>query len=402
VRRGIIGTGILDTIRDARVVRVVAAGKAAAGMLRAFPLGLAKMGVGPGEPGDLPSNAEWFRGAHPVPDAGSTRAARRALQIAREACADDVLVLLLSGGASAMMAVPAEGLELAEKRQVVHRLLQHGASIHDLNTVRKHLSAIKGGQLASECLGRTVTLAISDVVGDDLSVIGSGPAVADATTWAMALDVIEQYGGAASFSPAIVSYLRSGAAGERSDTPKPGDARLARAEAHVIGGRADAMQGAAQAAESLGYQVVVINEPVIGEAALAARDHVNALAGHARLPRPLCVVSAGETTVNVRGRGLGGRNQEFALAMAPILGALGAPVVAASLGTDGVDGPTDAAGAIVDTTTLARAATAGLNPPSHYLANNDAHTFFLSLGDLIRTGPTGTNVGDLQVVLIDE
>jgi hydroxypyruvate reductase len=336
-----------------------------------------------------------------MPDRESERAGRRALSIAESVSTDDTLLVLLSGGASALMAVPAEGLTLEDKRATTARLLDGGADIHALNVVRKHLSAVKGGRLAARARGACLTYAVSDVVGDDLSVIASGPTTADSSTYAEALDVLRRYGGVAAFPVAVVEHLERGAAGFVAETPRPGDARLARARATVVGGRRDGFDGAAAEARRRGYHVVTIEEPVVGDARVAAREHVDRVAARAAdLPRPLCVVSGGETTVRVVGGGRGGRNQEFALAAAPLVAALGADVVLASVGTDGVDGPTDAAGAVIDRTTVDRARARHLPSVEQVLADNDAYTFFSALGDLIHTGPTDTNVGDVQLMLL--
>ena len=348
----------------------------------------------------LPPGVRWHRTAHPVPDERSVAAARDALDVAAAAGADDLLVVLLSGGASAIAALPVEGVTLADKQRTSTQLLSLGAEIHDLNTVRKHLSAIKGGRLAAAHAGRTMTFALSDVVGDDLSSIGSGPTVPDPTTYADALAALDRYGGRATYPAAVVDRLVRGAGGRVSETPKPGDSRFARSTATVIGGIRTAMHGARTAAESLGYVVHVVDKPITGEASLAAHDllayvgRVGTPAGH------LCIISGGETTVRTAGSGKGGRNQEFALALARGLDRLGRRVVAASVGTDGVDGPTDAAGAIVDSTTVQRASDAGAGDVERYLREHNSYLFFDLLGDLIRTGPTGTNVGDLQVLLV--
>ncbi len=341
---------------------------------------------------------EGIAGGHPIPDAGSERAGRRALEIAGSLAPEEDLLVLLSGGASALMAVPADGLTLDDKRAATAQLLRAGADIHALNTVRKHLSAIKGGRLAERAGGRVRTLVISDVVGDDVSVIASGPTVPDATTFADARALIERFGGAAAYPRAVVAHLDRGVRGEIPETPKPTfPSRLV--DARVIGARRHAMLGAGGRAGSLGYRVHLIEEPIVGEARDAAASYlrrVDAIA--ATLPRPACVVSSGETTVTVRGRGTGGRNQEFALAAAGAA-TQAEPFVLASVGTDGVDGPTDAAGAIVDAATIERARAAGLDP-AEFLNDNNAYAFFDAMGDLIHTGPTGTNVGDLQILLL--
>ncbi len=337
---------------------------------------------------------------HPLPDARSVMAAHEAIQVASAAAPQDLLVVLLSGGASALMAQPAYDLPLEEKQRTVQLLMEAGADIAELNTVRKHLSAIKGGRLAAACAGSTLTLTVSDVVGDDLSVIGSGPTVPDPTTWGMALGVLERRGGKDAYPDEAVAILERGVRGMLPETPKPGDPRLARSRALVIGGRANALGGARRAAQALGYHVDIIAEPIIGDARAAARTHLT-MADRVlqTLPRPACILSAGETTVRVVGQGTGGRNQEFALALAEGIASLGAGVAVASVGTDGVDGPTDAAGAVVDDTTPARARAAGL-APSDYLNDNNSYAFFHALNDLIRLGRTDTNVGDIQVVLV--
>lgn len=344
---------------------------------------------------------ETMVGGHPVPTAGSEEAGRRALTIARSLASDEVLLVLLSGGASAVMVAPSPGVSLEDKRQTTARLLRAGADIHALNTVRKHLSAIKGGQLATAAPGACVTLAISDVVGDDLSVVGSGPTVADSSTFASALEKLRKFGGVEVYPKAVVARLTAGTRDELPETPKPGDSSIGRSAARVIGGRKDAMTGASAKAQALGYQVIQIDEPVVGEARVAAAQHLAFALLKARASgRPACVISSGETTVHVKGAGKGGRNQEFALASADALASAGTAAVGASVGTDGVDGPTDAAGAIVDSTTIERIRAAGLPDPAHYLEQNNTYELFSRLGDLINTGPTGTNVGDLQVLLL--
>jgi hydroxypyruvate reductase len=391
-----------------RPLRVVAVGKAASAMADAFMRELGARVRG----GALVS----IRGAravpplalieagHPVPDAGSLEAGQHALAIASGVGPDECFVVLLSGGASALLSAPAAGLTLDDLKATNRALLMSGADIHAMNTVRKHLSAVKGGWLAAAARGDVRTLAISDVVGDELSVIGSGPTVPDRSTFAEAEAIIARSAAAEDFPEAVRAHLARGARGEVPETPKPGDPRLARSTAQVIGGRGTAIDGARREAEARGYDVLVVDEPLVGEARLAAVHLLDRVQGQlGRLSRPLCVLSAGETTVTVKGHGKGGRNQELALAAAPVLDAFGThrPVVLASVGTDGIDGPTDAAGAIADTTTLARARAAGLDA-TRRLDDNDAYPFFAGLGDLIKTGPTDTNVGDLQVVLIGQ
>lgn len=398
---------ILAPLQSAAAVDVIAAGKAAAVMLNAFAVASVvpvrtMLAIGPARPDVLPPETEWQNGGHPLPTEGSVEGARRALAIAGRAAPEDLLLVLLSGGGSAMMALPAEGITLAEKQYTARTLMEHGADIHELNTVRKHLSAIKGGRLAAASRGSVLTLAVSDVVGDDLSVIASGPTVADNSTFAAACDVLAARGGHAHYPRAVVDRLHHGAAGEIPETPTITDPRLARATARVIGPQRGAIEGAKRAAEALGYRVHVVAEPVTGEARDAAVQFVDRLE-HERhtLPRPpLCIIASGETTVTVVGRGRGGRNQEFAFALATAISRLGAHSSGASIGTDGIDGPTDAAGAIVDPTTFSRARAIGITDPDAYLNNNNTYEFFDTLNDLIRTGPTSTNVGDLQVILV--
>jgi glycerate 2-kinase len=386
-----------------RAVDVVAAGKAASPMLEAlgFFLVRARTVVGVGPAGSLvPPGVQWFDGGHPVPNEGSLAGARRALEVARAAGPQDATLVLISGGGSALMALPADGLTLADKQRTIHVLLASGADIYELNTVRKHLSAIKGGRLAAAARGAVHTLIVSDVVGDDLSVIASGPTVPDESTFADAVDVLRRRGPEAAFPSAVVAHLGAGLRGEVSETPARSDAALARAFAEVIGRQRGALEGAEREAERLGYRVVVVPEPIIGEARDAARRYVERVAPLLASARgPLCVLSSGETTVTVRGTGRGGRNQEFACAAAPLLDRFERPALLASFGTDGIDGPTDAAGAIVDVDTVRRAQSIGLPPLTQYLGDNDTYALFDALGDLLRTGPTRTNVGDVQILL---
>jgi hydroxypyruvate reductase len=243
------------------------------------------------------------------------------------------------------------------------------------------------------------TLAISDVVGDDLAVIGSGPGVPDASRYADAIDALREFGGLDAYPGAVVERLRAGERGDVPETLKPSDARAARATAAVIGSRRDAMDAASATARRLGYDLVCIDRPIVGEARQAAIDYVREIADRiASVDAPVCIVSSGETTVRVTGTGRGGRNQEFALAAAGELARFGPGVVLASVGSDGIDGPTDAAGAIADGTTIARAHRLGLDPVD-FLHRNDSYAFFEALGDLVVIGRTGTNVGDLQILL---
>jgi glycerate-2-kinase len=406
VRTALQTHDVIRAIRTAAAIDVVAVGKAAPPMLAALPVAFPRapfrhvIGISNHHAKGLPSGVTWHVGAHPVPDTRSVAAARAALDVAAASRERDLLLVLVSGGASAMMALPADGISLEDKRRTSEKLLQGGAEIHALNAVRKHLSSIKGGQLTTATRASVLTLVISDVVGDDPSAIGSGPTVADSTTFSDALDALERYGGTGSYPRPVVQRLIDGANSRLPETPKPGDPRLARSTTLVIGGGRTAVDGARKAAKALGYAVHVIAEPVVGEARAAGHRIIETAVRRPRPAGPLCLLAAGETTVRVVGSGSGGRNQECALGMARGLGAFNGTALGASVGTDGIDGPTDAAGAVVDTTTLMRALSKGLGEPEQYLDNNDSYSYFDRLGDLIRTGRTNTNVGDVQVVLV--
>src|SRR5688572_8057495 len=303
---------------------------------------------------DLPG-VEHLPGEHPLPGPASVDAGIRALEIARAAGREgETLLVLLSGGASAMLAAPAHGLTLDDKRRATEILMRSGATITELNCVRKHLSAIKGGYLAAAA-GRCVTIAVSDVhdPADDPSTIGSGPTVADPTSYQDALRVIDR--ARTSLPSAVIRHLEAGAAGERSETPKPGDPVFGKGLYRVIANRETAMHGAAAEARRLGYVVRTISRATHGEARDAGR--LFAELAIATLPPAgmVCVIGSGETTVTVRGDGRGGRNQEFVLGAARALAQHSSPVLLVSVGTDGTDGPTDAAGGVADSTTAARA-----------------------------------------------
>ena len=348
--------------------------------------------------GDAPAGFAYFAAGHPSPNPASVAAGQRALALARasRADADGVLMVLLSGGTSAMLAVPADGVAIDDKVAASRALMNAGVAIDGLNCVRKHLSAIKGGQLAAAAR-RTVTLAISDVhapVADDPSVIGSGITVPDPTTFADA----QRIASGVPVPDRVAARLARGAAGSLPETPKPGDPRFAENVYEIVGNRLTAIEGARRMAGALGYRVIVLDGATAGEAREASRRFVERATRLAARGAPMCVLAAGETTVTVRGDGRGGRNQEFALAGAPFLASLGREAVLASVGTDGADGPTDAAGAIIDASTLRRADALHLDWEST-LARNDAYHFFQPLGDLITWGPTGTNVGDVQLLL---
>ncbi len=337
--------------------------------------------------------------SHPIPDQRGVAGARRIADIASQAGPNDLVICLISGGASALLPLPAPGITLAEKQKTTLLLLHCGATIHEINCVRKHMSRIKGGQLARVAYPATLlTLVLSDVIGDDLDVIGSGPTVPDSSTFADACAIFEKYGIWSKLPLAVRKRFNSAA----EETPKPGDEIFQKTRNMIVGSNALAVNAAADEARRLGYHTLVLSTYLEGEAREVARVHAaiaKEIYSHDRpVPRPACVISGGETTVTIRGQGLGGRNQEFALAAAIEIAGI-RDVAILSAGTDGTDGPTDAAGAMVDGTTLTRAQALGLSAAA-FLQNNDSYHFFEATGDLIKTGPTGTNVADVQLILI--
>jgi hydroxypyruvate reductase len=378
---------------------VIGAGKAAAAMARAVedawsgPLsGLVVTRYGHGVPCE---RIEVIEAAHPVPDDAGERAARHMLERVAGLSRDDLVVCLLSGGGSALLALPAAGVTLADKQHLARALLASGASIAEINCVRKHVSAIKGGRLALACApARVCTLAISDVPGDDPAVIASGPTVADPTTCADARAVLARYSIAP--PPAIDAHLRAA----RDETPKPGDLRLANTSFTIVARARDALEAAAALARQRGMAPLLLGDALQGEARALAAAHAE-LVRAARRERtlPCVLLSGGETTVTVRGRGRGGRNSEYLLALALALdGEPGAHALACD--TDGIDGTQDNAGALLAPDTLARARALGVDAAER-LRDNDAYGFFAALGDLIVTGPTRTNVNDFRAILLE-
>ena len=376
-------------------VYVIGAGKASAAMARAVERALGRRiagGLVNIPEGRWPKlrSIELNPCGHPLPDKRGEAGARRMLEIARGAGENDLIICLISGGASALLPLPAPGMTLARKRRITQTLLRSGATIQEMNAVRKHLSAIKGGQLAAAAFPATVlTLILSDVVGDDPAVIGSGPTVADPSTRKDAMRILKKY--------------RIPLAGVTlQENPKPGDPRLARAHFEIVGSNRQAIRAAAARARALGYRTLALSATVEGEARSVAQTHATVarqiLTKGKPIKSPACLLAGGETTVTVRGKGKGGRNQEYVLAAALALENAG-PVTILSAGTDGIDGPTDAAGSFADSETAARAAAQGLDARG-FLDNNDSYHFFERMNSLIKTGPTGTNVMDVQVMLI--
>jgi hydroxypyruvate reductase len=340
---------------------------------------------------------------HPIPDAAGMRGARAVLALASRAGGRDLVIALISGGGSALLPLPAEEVDLADKQEMTRQLLACGATIREINVIRKHLSRIKGGRLAAAAApARLLGLLVSDVVGDAPEVIASGPTAPDPSRYADAWAIVERYGLSATAPPAVLRHLRAGVDGCVPETPKPGDPVLSRVRNLVIANNRDALAAAARRARALGFSPLILSSSIEGEAREVARVHA-ALAREVRatghpLPAPACLISGGETTVTLRDGGTGGRNQEFVLAAALEIEGLD-EVVILSAGTDGTDGPTDAAGAMADGMTVSRARSVGLDPVRSLRAH-DAYPFFERLGDLVVTGPTGTNVMDIRLILI--
>ena len=380
---------------------VIGAGKASAAMARAVedrwahPLeGLVVTRYGYGE---ACQRIEIVEAAHPVPDEKGRAAAGRMLEMVKGLTPDDLLLCLISGGASALLALPAPGLTLADKQEVNRALLKSGAHIGDMNTVRKHLSAIKGGRLAIAAQpAQVLSWLISDVPNDDPGVIGSGPTVADRTTFADALAVLAKYRIEAPAS--VRAHLEAGAAGQIEETPKPGDPRLARVETVTVATPQRSLDAAAALAKSRGIEVILLGDNLEGEARALGAEHARQALDLAKRGKPVVVLSGGETTVTVRGTGRGGRNVEYLLAQA--IAADGANGIwGLSADTDGVDGAEEIAGALFTPDSLARARAKGRDPKA-MLDDNDGHGFFQMLGDSLVTGPTRTNVNDFRATLI--
>ncbi len=372
-----------------------------------------------------PQRVPIHEAGHPVPDEAGVAGARRIAELLQQAGPDDLVIFCISGGGSALLPLPAEGLTLADKQRVTQSLLRCGAKIQEINVVRKHLSGIKGGQAARLAApARVLSLILSDVIGDPLDIIASGPTAPDSSTFAQALEIVSRYGIEKELPPNVLARLRDGAAGRIRETPKPGDPLFDRVENLIIANNAASVAACAECARGLGYAPRILSAATEGEARDVAREQAKlarAMLGEEKgsdtfsaaqkrsqtpfpgpalsaIRAPACLISGGETTVTLRGRGRGGRNQEFALAAAmAIEGAQGIAFLAA--GTDGTDGPTDAAGAFADGETLRLAREKGRRA-ADCLAANDSYRFFDAVGGLVKTGPTGTNVMDLYLWLI--
>jgi len=387
----------------ARVV-LLAVGKAAAPMAAAFEecagnavvASLVVTKLGHAAPR---TRARVVEAAHPIPDTRCERAACEVSDLLGSARPDDVVCVLLSGGASSLLARPLEGLTLEDLSVTTRLLLEAGADIAETNTVRKHLAAAAAGRLARRCSARRIeVLALSDVPGDRIDLIGSGPFCADPTRFEDALEVLRRRELRERVPPAVRAYLEAGARGEREETPKPGDVCFAGVRTTLVGTSRDAVAAVREAGRRRGLAVRVVSAPLAGEARDAGSWLVD-LARRAAPERPMLLVAAGETTVTVRGRGRGGRSQELALAAALAL-ETGPPITLLAAATDGTDGPTAAAGAFADPGTVARGRAAGADA-RRALEDNDSHGFFAVEGGLLVTGPTGTNVMDLALVRVD-
>ena len=385
---------------------VVGAGKAAAAMAlaveRSWPAGkpLDGLVITRYQHGLLTGRIAVIEAAHPVPDASGEKAAQEILRRARSLTPDDLLLVLVSGGGSALLSLPAEGIGMADLRSTTRELLRSGAPIQDMNTVRKHLSAIHGGRLAAACRAPVVALLISDVTGDDPTHIASGPCAPDPTTYQDALDILKRYD--VRVPNAVAGHLARGAKGDIQETPKPGSRIFRRVENRVIATAQQSLQAAARFFIGHDIHPAVLGDSVTGEAREVAKVY-GALAREIRqhgLPYqpPVALISGGETTVTVRGKGRGGRNAEFLLALAVDLN--GAENIhALACDTDGIDGSEDNAGATLAPDSLARAGKKKLDP-KRLLADNDGYGFFSALGDLVVTGPTRTNVNDYRAILV--
>jgi hydroxypyruvate reductase len=389
-------------------ILVVGAGKAGAPMARALEdlLGdrIADGVIVVKEGHGLPlTHVRILEASHPVPDERGIKGAEEILSMVEDAGERDLVLCLMSGGGSALLVAPADGVTLEDKQEVTRLLLACGADIHEINSIRKHLSRAKGGGLARFAYPATVvSLILSDVIGDDLNVIASGPAVPDTSTFDDTRQVLEKYEIWDQVPQSVRMRIERGLKGEVEDTPKAGDVVFKRCFSELVGTNTQALRAAGTKADELGYRTLILSSTVEGE----AREVVKVLAAIAKevrgsgnpLSAPACILCGGETTVTIRGDGKGGRNQEFALASALAIDGIANLVVLAG-GTDGNDGPTDAAGAIADGRTLARARAQGLDP-FDYLKRNDAYHFFQPLDDLVITGPTRTNVMDVYMVLV--
>ena len=348
------------------------------------------------------TKTELVEAGHPVPDEAGFKAAQKLEKTATGFGPHDLVLCLMSGGGSALLPLPVAGVTLQDKQKTTKQLLDSGASIHEINTIRKHLSRIKGGGLGRMIYPATlVSLILSDVIGNDLDVIASGPTIGDSSTFQDCLSIVGRYGMEKKIPQSVRNYLKNGAAGKHNETPKPDDPIFEKTRNIIIGSNIQCLEAAEKKAQSFGYSTLILSSFIEGETKEIARMHAallkEILTSRRPLAPPACLITGGETTVTIRGNGKGGRNQEFVLAGARELADWkGAAIFSA--GTDGNDGPTDAAGAYGDWTTMERGRSLGLDPNT-FLENNDSYHFFLKMKDLIVTGPTNTNVMDLRLLI---
>ena len=394
------------SLNQVKRIVVVGAGKASARMAQALEhqlgpridAGLVVVKYGHGAP---TNTIRIVEAGHPIPDVAGLEAGRQVMALVKTLTRDDLLIVLLSGGASSLLPAPVSGITLQDKQQTTKLLLRSGATIHEINAVRKHLSSVKGGQLAAATAARVASVILSDVIGNDLGTIGSGPTAPDPTTFREAWEIVERYGVVKTIPASVRNRLSMGMRHRAPETPKPRASVFRRVDNILIGDNQAAVDAVATAAQQQGLRTLVLSTTLTGEARELAKMFgamAREMARHGRpIPRPCCIIAGGEPTVTIRGEGTGGRAQEFALAAAPEIAGL-PNVWVAGFATDGTDGPTSVAGAVVDGQTVVRARRKGLDL-SQALQDNDAYPFFEKLHGHIVTGPTGTNVNDLYLLL---
>jgi len=409
VEAGVFSTGdFRKKLKDINKIIVVGAGKAAAVMAQAaeevlqdrIDHGLIITTKGAKVP---LKKIEMYYGGHPFPDEKGAKGTERIMETVARAGQDDLVLCLLSGGGSALLVAPCEGISLEDKKQMTQMLLECGATIDEINTMRKHISKVKGGRLAKAAYpAQTVSLILSDVIGDRIDSIASGPTAPDPTTFGDCFDIIEKYDLMDRMPGPIKLFLQENKGTQGTETIKPGDPVFERVENLIIGSNLLALKEAEIKAKALGFHTLLLSAAISGDTGKAAEEHAllarNIRQGKSQPSPPACVVSGGETTVVVKGAGKGGRNQEFVLTAAMQINGL-RDVVIASMNTDGIDGPTDACGTMCDGFTVSRAKEMNLDPED-YLRRNDSYHFFEQLDDLVKTGPTNTNVMDIHIVLV--
>jgi glycerate 2-kinase len=396
------------SLRGINRVLVIGAGKASAAMAQAIEGILGSRiheGVVVTKHGYVAplKRIELVEGGHPLPDLDGIRGTRRISKLISSLDQNDLVICLMSGGGSALLISPGQGISLKDKKELTDQLLRCGANIKEMNAIRKHISQVKGGRLAQLAHpAHVITLILSDVIGSRLDSIASGPTAPDTTNFSDCLNIIQKYELRDRIPRSILDHLKKGAQGKIKETPKPGSPIFKRVKNLIIGSNSLALEAARQKAEELGFNSAILPRPVSGDTTKAAIRHAHFARGVQErgdpVSPPACIISGGETTVKIKGKGLGGRNQEFVLVGATKMAGMQNTVML-SAGTDGTDGPTDAAGAICDGKTTRRALRKGLDP-KQYLDSNDSYHFFEKLGDLLKTGPTNTNVMDVHLIMV--